>query len=731
MEGSTKQTPWRTITLGPFGANPADYTFRVMTQPPTKSGRTKVFPTHQTIGPTDPDRDDTLTTLNFMDISGGIGVYNISPASDLNSYWWGIASAEGTDGWTMAREAIMDQPAAFTGDHVPLGRIGASTYGLWGTHIHQWDPDTQTWSNSVRDLGFPVVNTEGIAYFNEIMFFPLGDNGYAYAYESAPGTLAAAIIVTGVAHPTWVAQATPTTNPKAYIFAVWRDTLMCLTTKADGHYLVGSTTGLTGTWNWHEMSDDSKSQYVHIETGFEPHAMAAFPNAQNQYSLWLSGRRGLRIYAESEFSFAPTNFNNPPPHPDMGRAMQEFRPGEALWIAGGGGDAIQYTVSGAVVPASGPGGQKQGLGGNRVGLPGSRRGSIVSFATDLFHLYALVRGETAEGTSASIVEDTEGGDAIYVPGAVATSSLLAYNAKGWHPFWESATPGETPTKVVVSDGVTTTGGTDYRVFWGLGEEAWSMQCRLSTHSSRQAIQNATGERFRSTQLLGYATQYQESYIEWGRFDGGSIASHKLASHAAILMEHATATEKVEYQWYDEHGQSDAWETLGEATSDATSGEPRTVFPFGGVDINGTTVHDIDDMVWSKGEPFQWIRQRLRLISANASKPPIVTAMSLSYLPVPMDAATKSYTILLPAEKDEVTNMTAEQVVNKLEALFSPVDEEDLQFLFLQDGPRIYRAYIASISYGRAWTPEAMGSLMLTVIQIPTGVTGENVLLGER
>ncbi len=710
MDGSNLTSEWRTIVLGPYGGDPKDYTFRVSTTPPIKSGRTKVFPAHATQGPTEPDVDDTLTNVNFMDISGGIGIYNINPASDLNSYWWGIAECEGTDGWTMAREALMTKPATYTGNHVPVGRIGVTTYGLWGTQIHKWDPIAQSWSNTLGTIG-TVVNAEGIAYFNENMFFPLGASGYAIVGESAPGTIVITP-VTGVATPAY-STGSPVTSPKVLCFCVWREKLYALTTKADGHYLVASLTGLDNAWDWAQFADTARSRYAKLETGFDPHTMVAFPNAQGQPSLWVAGRRGLKIFDDNAMSFQDSSLTQVPPHPDFGKCVQVFRPGEAMYVAGGGGDLIQYTVGGAVVPSSGPGGAKEGLGGNRIGLPGGRRGSVVSMATDLFHLYALVQGETALGASATIVEDPQSGDQIYIPGAVATSSVIANTGKGWHPKWESAIPGGVPTKIVVSDATTSAGGVDYRVFWGLGEESWSMQCRLSTHSSRQAIQTQTGERFRYS---GSLEGYKESYIEFGRYNGGSIATHKLASHAALLMEYATATEYVEYQWYDEHSGSEQWQTLGAATSDANDGEPRTVLPFG---LTG-------DGRFSEGETFQWIRQRIRMVSSNALLPPIVTAMSLSYLPLRQDAATKAYTIYLSPDLDEVTNKTGEQVINTLEALFSQSGDNS-RFLFLQDGQKIFRAIISSIAYGRAFTPDAAGTLQITVIQIPTGVPG---LLGD-
>jgi hypothetical protein len=528
-----------------------------------------------------------------------------------------------------------------------------------------------------------------LAYFNEQLFVPLGSTGYDILTESAPGTLAAVTAVTGAATPAYVANATPTTNPKPQAFIVWRETIYALTTKADGHSFVPSMTGATGTWQWAQVADTSRGRYVKMDTGFEPKALAVFPNAQNQMSVWCAGRRGLKVFNDTTMTFEDTNLTDVPPHPDFGRSMKTFRPGEALWIAGGGGDLIQYTVGGAVVPASGPGGQKEGL-------PGGKRGSVISQATDLFHLYALVQGETAAGASASIVEDTEGGDAIYVPGATATTTVIAYTGKGWHPKWESAVPGGTPTRIVVSDAATSTGGTDYRVFWGLGEESWSMQCRLSTHSSLQAIQTETGERFRSTSS---PASYQESYIEWGRFNAGSIAIHKLASHVALMMHAATATEYAEYQFYNDHMADGSWETLGVATQDQDDGEPRTVIPFGLT----------DDGKFSEGLPFHWLRQRLRLVSSSPTHPPIVTALSLSYLPVPQDAATKAYTIPLPVDRDEITGKTAEQIVTTLESLLSPALGDE-KFLFLQDGQNIFRAYISSISYARAPTPDANGAL---------------------
>jgi hypothetical protein len=722
------QTEYRTIILCPFGADTRQWTFPVHINPPIKTGRTKVFPPRATLGPTDPDVDDTLTTVNFMDISGGMGVYTINPASDLGNYWWGVAECEGTDGWTAAREAVraVKPSDAHTGPFVPLGRIGASVYGLWGDSIHKWSPDDLTWGPRLQTIG-AVVNTEGLAYFNEKMYFPLGDTGYSYVGETAPGVLGTVVQVAGLANPAGVPDGATVSPPRVFAFVVHLDLLWALTTKAQGHALVASMDGTANSWGWAQVFDTARTPgtYIKLETSFEPKTLAVFPNAQNQESLWVAGRRGLKVYDSTTMRFRETALNNVPPHPDFGRCCQVFRTGEALWIAGGGGDLIQYTVGGAVVPAAGPGGQREGM-------PGGKRGGVVSMATDLFHLYCLVQGETELGYSGTIVEETESGDPLEVPGAIAISSVIANTGKGWHPKWETAQRGGIPTKIVVADSTKLNNKIDYRVFWGVDDQCWSMMCRLSTHSARQAIEAVTRERFRSTDN---EPGYRESYIEWGRFNAGSIASHKLASHVAIMMEHATNTEYVEYEYYTDHDHGTnpttgtGFKRLGRVTRDGghdPHGDPRTVLPFGLLDRNGIPVEDPEMGVFAQGLGFHWIRQRLRIVSSNAEAPPIVTALTLAYLPVPQDAATKAYTIPLPVDLDPLTRQTAEQITNKLESLLSPALGEE-KFLFLQDRQQIFRAYISSISYGRVPTADGPGSLTLTLIQIPTGVPG---LIGE-
>jgi hypothetical protein len=670
---------WLTLILAPYGEDPADWTFPCWAA--VRGGRTKIFPKRGTMGPTDFDRDDTLSTANWQDLSGGSGINIINPSTDMGNTWWHIADARGTDGWTCPPEAIMRKPGTYTGNHVPLGRIGATTYGLWGTQLHKWDPDAQTWGNSLGTVG-TVVNTEGIVTWMGAMYLPLGANGYATISESAPGT-PVITVAAGAATPT--SNATPPTSaPRVWAFGVHQQKLWGLT--YDNYQLFSLTLG--GNWFW--PYDSARSTFIKVDSSAEPKLLFEFVNIQQGRALWCSTRRGCLIYDPGEMTWQESNLWEVPPHPDFGRTAKVFRPGEAAWISSGGGDLIQYQATGVVVPASGPGGAKQGM-------PAGKRGSAVSMASDLANLFLLMKGETALGTSDAIVEDASGSDPLYLPQETGISSVIAWTGKGFHPLWESAAPGGVPTKIVVSDAVNALGAPDYRTFWGLGEESWSMPSRLTTHSSRQAVQIGTGWRFATS-----------GYIDLGEFSGGSLANRKLISHAALFMRNASSSNYAEYEYQTDADPYGTWRSLGQAAVQ----NQRVVLPFG-LSADG---------LFSEGLACNWIAQRVRLTGSGGTSSPVVGGLSLSYMPLPQDAATKTYTIPLPIDVDPRTDLTREQIIAKLEA-----HVESERFLYLKHQERTYRAYVASVADTGMASRDASGTLSLVVIQIPVGVS---TLLGE-
>lgn len=678
------RSEWLTLILAPYGANPHDWTFPCLAA--VRGGRTKIFPKRATMGPTDFDADDTLSTANWQDLSGGSGIQIINPSSDMGKTWWHIADARGTDGWACPPEAIASQPAVFTGEHLPLGRIGASTYGLWGTAIHRWLPETRGWSDPLATIG-TVVNPNGIASFNGAMWFPLGEAGYASVRESAPGVLATPVVVSGAAAPA-DNDPIPSSSPRVWAFGVHQQKLWALTTGDAGSTLASSLTGDDGDWYW--PYDSARGTFITIEAGAEPRLLFEFVNTEQGRALWAATRRGCLIWDPGEMTWQESNLWDVPPHPDFGRAAQVFRPGEAVWVASGGGDLIQVQASGVVVPASGPGGAGQGM-------PAGKRGSIVSMATDLANLFCLVQGETAIGEADPLIEDSSGSDALYLPQASGQSSVIAWTGKGFHPLWESDEASGAPRRIVVSDATDSLGNTDYRTFWNVGDVSWSMPSRLTTHSSRQAVQAGTGWRFATS-----------GYIELGEFNAGSIALRKLASHAALFLHEGDAANYAEVEYRTDADSLGVWHTLGAATV----ARQRVVFPFG-LSADGQ---------FSEGLAFNWIAQRVRLTGAGGARSPVVAGLSLAYMPLPQDAATKTYTIPLPIEEDPKTGWTREQILGKLEA---HVQSE--RFLYLKYQERTFRAYVAAVAETGMASRDASGTAQLTVIQIGTGVPG---LVGE-
>lgn len=683
---SAPQVEYAVFVLGPAGyahpdtglRDPAYYAFPCL--PQARSSRLAIFPRRNTQGAPDPDADDTLSTVNWMDLTGGVGNRVINPSSDLHKVEWSTADTGYTDGWTNPPRAIMRQPAAFTGSVTDFIRIGASLYALWGTSLHRWDADAHAWGAGTALGATPVGR--GV-YFNEAAYFPCGAAGYVRIAESAPGVLGAPSAIAGAATP--VANSpVPRSNPRPLLFGLYNENLYCVTTAAEGSVMALSTSGDTNTWVW--PYNTPRQTFVAADRSVIPRKLVEFINRDGEAALWLVHSRGANRFDEANIRWVSTNLRDAPPHPDFGRDARVFRPGEDLWIAAGGGDMIQYTNSNVANPASGP-------GGSGSGIPASKRGSIVSLASDLTNLYALMQGDTALDSAPTMVEDAPG-DPLYVPDALATSSLVAYNGKGWRPLWETSAPAGAPTVCLVADPPRANGTIDFRVHWGVGNQAWSMPCRLTMYSAAQGREAGIDEFAPS------------SYIQWGRYHAGSIARTKLFSHAYVLLEHGQQNvDYVEVEYQTDADPPNVWRTLGTAYDDTQ----RTILPF--------RVGTASGAPFSSGLACAWIRPRMRLVGAGAvTSTPIVTAFGMAYLIVPLDAESIIFTVPLPVDTDERTEKTAEQIRALLYGF-----AEASEFLHLTYQNQTRRAYVAGVSETKPISQDSQGALTINLVEIPTGV----------
>jgi hypothetical protein len=674
------KTEWQVFHLGEYGADPYESAFPCL--PQVQSGHTKTFPPRATLGPTDPDVDDTLSTANWQDLTGGQGISIINPSTDMGRTWWSTADTRDTDGWTNPPEVTQARPSAYSGNCNDFAQIGTSLYGLWGSDLHKWNPDARTWGAAQKDVG--AVVGPGVA-FNSNYYWPLGSGGLVSIAEASAGTLANPVILVGTAAPSdGDNDPAPTNVPKAWRLGVFRQQLWVVTTQEDGYHVARYTPSLDA-WNW--PYDNANQMFPALDPGIVPAQLIQWMDALGQNpALWLVTDTGCLRWNSDAPRWEETNLWNVPPHPNWGKCAKPFRPGEALWIASGGGDLTQYSANGVVVPASGP-------GGRGMGMPADKRGDIVSMATDLANLYVLLQGEAVIDT-VDTTEDTEGADPIYLASGASTTSVIAYTGKGWHPLWEDNSVEGTPTEIVVAKSDKANGSKDFTAFWGVGEYAFSMPCRLTTYSAAQG-RKAGIDRFATT-----------SYIELGEFSAGALATKKLNSHMAVLLPYANETNYVEVEYQTDA--SDDWMLLGSAN---VSNE-RVVLPFG---LSG-------DSLWAEGLAAYWIKPRLTLVGAGALVTPVVRFLSLAYMPLRQDATHAVFTIPLPVEVDERTGKTAAQIHDQLHDLI----RDDI-FLLLRFGTEAYRVVVSGMSHTEIAGEDFVGAIKLNVIQIPTGKTG---LIGE-
>lgn len=695
---------YQTIILGPYGLinpetglfDPSYWTFPVV--PQARGGRLAVFPPRQTLGPPDLDMDDTLSTANWMDLSAGIGVRLINVSTDLNKTAWSTADTRYTDGWTNAPEVTSGAPTSPSGDLQWVGRIGNSIYGMWGTDFHLYDPDTDSWG-AAQTTGSFTMQSQPVMWHEKLQI-PAGSDGIYTIREVSTGTIGFTHTA-GAATPTFDLTDPPDSVPRPLLLGVYNQNLYALTTRGEKYAFAvcpdvdDDGVPEDGEWQW--IGTDNRSTWMRVERTCTPRQLISFIDNQGGRALWcITSRGGLR-YNELDAVWEQTNLWDMPPHPDWGLASIIWHPGEDLWIAAGGGDLVQYTNSNVNQPGSGPGGTGEGM-------PALYRGSVVGLASDFANMYALIRGDTALDNTEVIVEDSGGDDApFYIPDANAFASLVAYNGKGWHPQWVSDGAVAAPHGPWMVSCPDADGNPVYRLFWGAGETAYSMPCRLSMYSSRQG---------RERGIDRFAT---ESFIEWGEFTGGSIAKRKLFSHLGIHLSHgSTNTDGSPIEWVEYEYQTDAdtgsgWHSLGIATDQFAP----TVLPFGlssdGLFSEGITAYSLKGRLWLRGQ--------------GGTSTPTVRGISLAFMPVPMDAANQVFTVVLPHDTDERTGHTREQITQRL---YSLVDGEP-GFLYLVYTNIVQRAYISGISEAKVIAEDAYGTLNLNIIQVKTNAPG---LVGE-
>lgn len=342
-----------------------------------RQSQTAVFDRRLTIGPADQDSDDFISTLSMGDWSGGGQIEELSGA-DQSRYWWGIFDGRSPHQGALPPYVFTPdsgKPTGATGASYPLGVVNDTAYFAFGTDICGFNEASSVWYTK-ESLGHAPI-AKGVS-FNGALYVACGSNGYKIITESAPGN-PTVTSVTGAADPTtYDPNALYHGNPSPRRFLCAEGDKIFALTISGG--IAWSNTGASGSWEWDWR--DETGVYPKLHSSLIPYDMANYFNRNGVETIFVSHSGGVHNYDRGNQMFNQTSIDFPP-HPDVGRSMAVWRPGEDLWVSMGL-DVVHYTAANTTIPLSGV---------NRdSGLPPEYRGAILDLQPEISCLYAIVGG---------------------------------------------------------------------------------------------------------------------------------------------------------------------------------------------------------------------------------------------------------------------------------------------------------------------------------------------------
>lgn len=335
-----------------------------------------IFERKFTVGDASADSDDYLSSLIMRDFSGGIGIEDSDEGADTTRFWFGVIDSRSPK--MLAPPPKVTQVAGpQAGACRPLGVVGTQFYCAFDNDVYGWKDSTSEWHVTANALGGAPVNKP--VAFDGRVWIPLGSNGIDFVTESnaSNGTLTVD---------------TSRATPEAAALAIYDNILYAIATDGDLWQLaVGSTT-------WGAVNDSSTTQ-LRLHQGETPKNLVTYFDRSGAPTLWVITDQSAYMFDTSAIKWRQSNIKFPP-HPDFGRSVAVWRPGEDLWIAAAT-DVVRQTTGNSIVPLS------SGLSRDQ-GLPQQYRGIIQDLIPEISHLYALVGGVSDVATGAYIYDATIG-----------------------------------------------------------------------------------------------------------------------------------------------------------------------------------------------------------------------------------------------------------------------------------------------------------------------------------
>lgn len=554
------------------------------------------FPQGITIGASDKNSDDILGAwIVGPDLTGGGQVWDTNEGSDLTRYWDGVCDTRRASGIALPPEVVVTRPAGVAVAAVsrPIGDVGARYYHAFDAVAYPWNEATATWGTGVS-IGFPPVN-KGVPW-NGYVHVPQGANGYRLLSETAPGVLA---VLTGSAGLTAVA------------FAEWNQNLYGL--EHDGTLSLAVPGGA-----WQPAGA--------LHSSLVPTDLVEFTDRQGAPALMVVTRSGVyTLYAlANRIEKTPLKF---PPHPDVGDGVAVWPPGGDLFVAAGL-EVHRWTPTNVRSPLSASLSRDDGV-------PSQLAGRIVDLEAEQSQLFYLVAGNPVATYAETFAVEDEGDDPGVFSGVAAFTALYVNNGSGLHCVWRGE---PTPDPVSWSKVSGLYGIEDsYRLWWGVGPNAYTMRLSRSYLNPREDLRRGTGR------------WAPAGFFETGFFDAGMASYSKLAARVVVRADRATLTETltVSYRTSPYAG----WTMLGRATSGAQVGEAAEVGDDAYEDEEIAFEIDPDGDGYPEGLAFRRIQLRVDFARDpfNPAVTPILDALILHFRKLPQKTLSHSFAVTLPTE----------------------------------------------------------------------------------
>lgn len=588
------------------------------------------------------ESDEYISSLGLGDFSGGIGIEESNESSDLSRFWFGSAETRYPNHVTLPPEVIATRPdgVAVSATCVPLGDVAGANgvptrfYVAFDQTAYGWDESNDTWYGTANALGALPVN-KAVRY-KGYLYVPCGTGGLKRLSETGAGVLLVESVHSSVT-PACVQS--------------WSRKLFVCQTNGQIKYSVNG--GLLNN-DWKVPIDQESGDPLALDTSEIPRHLVPFFTRQGEPALYLITDRGAWGYDHAGAKLEMVGGLRLPPHPDNGLGAGVWRAAEDLWISQGVG-GTRLTSGAMVVPL---------VGLDRDdGIPIEYRGKTADFEPEYNGMYALIAGDAGAIGGATWGPDgpASGDDDTTLPTGSAYSMLACWSGIGWHVLWTSGEALGTPTRCVVS-ALAQSGG--YRLWWGVGADAYTMPLRRTFHSPKQGAK-AGVDRFAAA-----------GYLETSRYDMNMEGFDKLAVRAVVHADDATAQETISLSY-----RTDLDATYRSLGTVETPG--KHWFDF---DPNGD--------LWGEGQPFEWAQFRVDLARGlNIDRTPVLRKLVLQFMKCPQLASSIVFPIQLPKQRyqgrsaaDQITDL--EDLVRNRRLVRLVVNDVELRVrLSAMTGPR--------------------------------------------